>query len=53
MKATAKQLNSKGKFPRKPASKNGNTFLADKKAFHARTPKNLAINHDRFLYGGQ
>jgi hypothetical protein len=50
MKATAKQLNSKRKFPRKPASKNGDAFLADKKVFRGRTPRDLAANHDHYFY---
>jgi hypothetical protein len=53
MKTTAKQLNSKRKFPRKPASKNGDAFLADKKVFRGRTPKDLSANHDDYLYGKQ
>jgi hypothetical protein len=51
MKVTAKQLNSTRKFPRKPAPKNGDVFLADKKTFQDKTPKELAANHDRYLYG--
>ena len=39
------------KPPRKPASRNGDAFLADKKVFAGRTPKDLAANHDRHLYG--
>ncbi len=43
----------KGKSPRQSASKNGDAFLADKKIFRGRTPKDLAANHDRYLHGGQ
>jgi len=39
-----------GKSPRKPASKKSDAFLADKKTFRGRTPKDLAANHDRHLY---
>ena len=40
-----------GKPPRKSDSPNGDAFLADKKVFRGRTPKDLAANHDRYLYG--
>jgi len=43
----------RAKFPRKPAAKNGDAFLADKKVFRGKTPKDLAANHDRYLYGQQ
>jgi len=42
-----------GKSPRKPASQNGDAFLADRKTFRGKTPKDLAANHDRYLYGEQ
>ncbi|MGA2853672.1 MAG: hypothetical protein ABSE90_06050 [Verrucomicrobiota bacterium] len=42
-----------GKSPRKPVSKNGDAFLADKKTFGGKTPGGLAANHDRYLYGEQ
>jgi hypothetical protein len=54
MTAIAKQLDAKlknGKSLRKPACKNGDVFLADKKVFRGKTPRVLAANHDRYLYG--
>ena len=42
-----------GKSPRKSTVQNGDTFLADKKTFRGKTPKDLAVNHDRYLYGEQ
>jgi hypothetical protein len=50
MKATAKHLNSRRKFPRKPAFKDSDAFLVDKKVFRGKTPRDLAANHDCFLY---
>lgn len=42
-----------GKSSRKPAARKPDAFLADKKVFGGRTPKDLAANHDRYLYGRQ
>jgi len=39
------------KTPRKKDSEQSDCFLADKKVFRGRTPKDLAANHDRYLYG--
>gem|GEM_PF-3881992 len=39
------------KSPRKPSSRSGDAFLADKKTFRGSTPKDLAANHDLYLYG--
>ena len=41
------------KSPRQPVARNGGAFLADKKVFRGKTPKDLAANHDRYLYGRQ
>jgi hypothetical protein len=38
------------KLPRKAAARDRDAFLADKKIFTGRTPKDLAANHDRYLY---
>ena len=47
-------LADRGALPkpsRKPGPQNGDAFLVDKKVFRGRTPKDLAANHDRYLYG--
>jgi hypothetical protein len=41
------------KSPSKRVAKPGDPFLADRKVFRGRTPKDLAANHDRHLYGEQ
>ena len=51
--ALADRETPNGKSPRKPAAKNGDAFLEDKKTFRGKTPKDLAANHDRYLYGEQ
>ena len=51
--ALADRETPSGKSRRRPASKNGDAFLADQKTFRGRTPKDLAANHDRYLYGEQ
>jgi hypothetical protein len=38
------------KTPRQAAARNRDAFLADKKTFPGTTPKDLAANHDRYLY---
>jgi hypothetical protein len=40
-----------GKPRRKPAPPHDDPFLADKRVFRGKTPKDLAANHDRYLYG--
>lgn len=37
------------KTARKPAARNRDAFLADKKLFPGRTPRDLAASHDRYL----
>jgi hypothetical protein len=41
------------KRPRSQNPKSDDVFLADKRVFRGRTPKDLAANHDRYLYGEQ
>ena len=38
------------KPPRKPSARNRDAFLWDQKVFSGPTPKDLAANHDRYLY---
>ncbi|MEI6395769.1 MAG: hypothetical protein WCT12_32280 [Verrucomicrobiota bacterium] len=38
------------KSARQSAARNRDAFLADKKVFPGQTPKDLAANHDRYLY---
>lgn len=38
------------KTARQPAARSRDAFLADKKVFPGQTPKDLAANHDRYLY---
>lgn len=38
------------KPPRKAAARNRDAFLWDEKVFPGPTPKDLAANHDRYLY---
>ena len=47
----ADRENRPTKSTRKRLSRNGDTFLADKKVFRGKTPANLAANHDHYLYG--
>jgi len=49
--ALADRENPAARSRRKTLSRNGDAFLADKKAFKGKTPKNLAANHDHYLYG--
>jgi hypothetical protein len=51
--ALADRETPNGKSSRKPPSKNSDAFLADKKVFRGKTPRDLATNHDRYLYGEQ
>ena len=51
--ALADREGSHVKAPRKKDSGGGDSFLTDKKVFRGRTPKDLAANHDRYLYGEQ
>jgi hypothetical protein len=51
--ALADRETPNGKSPRKPTAQNGDAFLADKKTFRGKTPKDLAANHDRYLCGEQ
>jgi hypothetical protein len=38
------------KTARRSAARSRDAFFADKKVFPGRTPKDLAANHDRYLY---
>ncbi|MEI8045415.1 MAG: hypothetical protein WCL11_28660, partial [Verrucomicrobiota bacterium] len=38
------------KTARQSAARSRDAFLADKKVFPGQTPKDLAANHDRYLY---
>lgn len=38
------------KTARKSAARNHDAFLADKKLFSGKTPRDLAASHDRYLY---
>ena len=49
--ALADRATPPGKSPRPPSTRSGDLFLADKKFFRGATPKDLAANHDRYLYG--
>ena len=49
--ALADRENPSVKSRRKPLARKGDSFLVDKKTFKGRIPKNLAANHDHYLYG--
>ena len=40
-----------GKSLRKQTSRNNDSLLSDKRTFRGKTPRDLAANHDRYLYG--
>ena len=48
--ALADRETTAAKTPRKAAARSRDAFLADKKRFPGQTPKDLAANHDRYLY---
>ena len=49
--ALADRETPSGKPSRKPPTKTDDAFLIDKRTFRGKTPKDLAANHDQYLYG--